>query len=191
MSIHLTEAVQQNLGYAPLKKIDPNTQVVIIEKGSPDEHSFGQAAIPSILTAFYKYIQLDEGATSFLQNKYTNEWVNQIFGEQSQTAVASIAAYTRDLNDDPFILMNRIADEVVAVVKQHLPPEADFKDVRMFFSNERNNILLYLPAELNMGGILDDETLDDRTNKMEGPISSLVQSIGAAFSTPDTQEKNS
>lgn len=190
MSIHITEAVQQNLGYAPLKKIDPNTQAVIIKNGSPEEHSFEQAAIPSILTAFYKYIQLDEGASSFLQNKYTNEWVNQIFGEQSLAAVASIAAYTRDLNDDPVILMNRIAEEVVAVTKQHLPSGADFKDVRMFFSNERNNILLYLPAELNIGGLLGDETLDDRTNKMEGPISSMVKSIGATFSTPVTQEKN-
>ncbi len=190
MSIHLTEAVQQNLGYAPLNKIDPNTQVATNKNGSPNEHSFGQAAIPSILTAFYKYIQLDEGATSFLQNKYSNEWVNKIFGDQSQAAIASIAAYTRDLNDDPVILLNKIAEEVVAVAKQHLPPDADFKDLRMFFSNERNNILLYLPAELNMGGLLDDETLDDLTNKMEGPISNMVHSVGAAFSTPVTQEKN-
>jgi len=189
MSIHLTETVQQNLGYAPLKKIDPNTQEVAIKDGAPDEHSFGQAAIPSILTAFYKYVQLDEGAASFLQNKYSNDWVNHIFGDKSESAVASIATFTRDLNDDPVILMNRIADEVVSVTKQHLPPGAGFKDVRMFFSNEKNNILLYLPAELNMGGLLDDETLDDQTNKMEGPISSLVQSIGAAFSTPVTVEK--
>ncbi len=190
MSIHLIDAVQQNLGYALLKKIDPNTQEELIRDGSPDEHGFGQAAIPSILTAFYKYVQLDEGAESFLQNKYENDWVNQIFGDKSKTAVASIAAYTKELNDDPVILMNTIADEVVSVAKQHLPPGAGFSDVRMFFSNQRNNILLYLPAELNMGGLLDDETLDDQTNKMEGPISSLVHSIGAAFSTPVTAEKN-
>ena len=189
MSIHLTEAVQQNLGYAPLKKIDPNTQEVAITEDSRDEHSFGQAAIPSVLTAFYKYVQLDEGAASFLQNKYNHEWVNQIFGDNSEAAVVSIAAYTRELNDDPEMQMNRIADEVVAVAKQHLPQDANFSDVRKFFSNQRNDILLYLPAELNMGGLLDDDSLDDQTNKMEGPISSLVQSIGAAFSTPVTVEK--
>lgn len=188
MSIHLTETVQQNLGYAPLKKIDPNTQEVTVKNDSPDEHSFAQAAIPAILTAFYKYIQADEGASSFLQNRYSNEWVNHIFGDQSGAAVASISAYTHDVNADPVIMMNRIADEVVAVTKQHLPADAAVKDVKLFFSNERSNILLYLPAELNMGGLLDDEMLDDQTNKMEGPVSSLLQSIGTVFSKPATAE---
>ena len=190
MPIHLAETVQQSLGYAPLKKIDPNTQEVTVKDGVPDKHSFAQAAIPSILTAFYKYIQTDEGAASFLQNKYPNEWVDHIFGDQSQEAIASIATYTNELKGDPVLLMNLIAEEVVTEVKKYLQEEADFKDLRLFFSNEKNNILLYLPAELNMGGLLDDETLDDQTNKMEGPISSLIQNIGTVFSTPDTVKKD-
>ena len=190
MPIHLAETVQQSLGYAPLKKIDPNTQEVTVKDGVPDKNSFAQAAIPSILTAFYKYIQTDEGAASFLQNKYPNEWVDHIFGDQSQEAIASIATYTNELKGDPVLLMNLIAEEVVTEVKKYLQEEADFKDLRLFFSNEKNNILLYLPAELNMGGLLDDETLDDQTNKMEGPISSLIQNIGTVFSTPDTAKKN-
>ena len=190
MPIHLAETVQQSLGYAPLKKIDPNTQEVTVKDGVPDKHSFAQAAIPSILTAFYKYIQTDEGAASFLQNKYPNEWVDHIFGDQSQEDIASIATYTNELKGDPVLLMNQIAEEVVTEVKKYLQEEADFKDLRLFFSNEKNNILLYLPAELNMGGLLDDETLDDQTNKMEGPISSLIQNIGTVFSTPDTAKNN-
>ncbi len=190
MPIHLAETVQQSLGYVPLKKIDPNTQEVTVKDGVPDKHSFAQAAIPSILTAFYKYIQTDEGAASFLQNKYPNEWVDHIFGDQSQEAIASIATYTNELKGDPVLLMNLIAEEVVTEVKKYLQEEADFKDLRLFFSNEKNNILLYLPAELNMGGLLDDETLDDQTNKMEGPISSLIQNIGTVFSTPDTAKNN-
>ena len=190
MPIHLAETVQQSLGYAPLKKIDPNTQEVTVKDGVPDKNSFAQAAIPSILTAFYKYIQTDEGAASFLQNKYPNEWVDHIFGDQSQEDIASIATYTNELKGDPVLLMNQIAEEVVTEVKKYLQEEADFKDLRLFFSNEKNNILLYLPAELNMGGLLDDETLDDQTNKMEGPISSLIQNIGTVFSTPDTVKKD-
>jgi hypothetical protein len=126
MSNHLTATIQQNLGYAPLKKIDPNTQEVASKAGSKDEHSFGQAAIPSIMTAFYKYVQLDEGAASFLQNKHSNDWINQIFGDQSETAVASIAAYTRDLNDDPVILMNNIADEGGICCKTAFTPQCGF-----------------------------------------------------------------
>jgi hypothetical protein len=37
--------------------------------------------------------------------------------------------------------------------------------------------------------MLHDNTLDDNTHKMEGPVSSLMQSIGTAFSTPFTAEE--
>jgi hypothetical protein len=47
---------------------------------------------------------------------------------------------------------------------------------------------MYLPAALQIGVLLNDDTLDDATNKMEGPISSLMQKIGAAFSNPATAE---
>ena len=42
---------------------------------------------------------------------------------------------------------------------------------------QRHNILLYLPAAMQMGDLLNDDTLDDRTNKMEGPISNFVHTI--------------
>lgn len=51
------------------------------------------------------------------------------------------------------------------------------------------DILLYLLPILQMGVLLHDNTLDDKTNKMEGPISSLINSIGNAFSTPVTEEE--
>ncbi len=35
-----------------------------------------------------------------------------------------------------------------------------------------------------MGELLHDTTLDDKTNKMEGPVSSLMKSAGAVFSNP-------
>jgi len=40
-----------------------------------------------------------------------------------------------------------------------------------------------------MGVLLHDNTLDDNTNKMEGPVSSLINTIGNAFSKPVTEEE--
>jgi hypothetical protein len=40
-----------------------------------------------------------------------------------------------------------------------------------------------------MGTFLQNNTLDDDTNKMEGPISSLMNSIGNAFSASTTQDE--
>jgi capsular polysaccharide biosynthesis protein len=98
--------------------------------------------------------------------------------------VQTISAYAKQSDQDPVAKMNAIANEAVKVVKANIPSTAGSKEVKLLFSHQKNNILLYLPAELNMGELLHDTTLDDKTNKMEGPISSLMQSIGGAFSKP-------
>jgi hypothetical protein len=189
MSVNLLETVQQNLGYPPLQKIDPNTQAVVEDAKTPDEHRFSQAAIPAILTAFYKYVQTDEGAAEVLRGDYSTDWVNKIFLENKRGAVQTISSYSMQSGIDPVARMNDIADETVRLVKENLPADAGIKDVKLYFSNQRNNILLYLPAALHMGDLLHDDTLDDNTNKMEGPISSLMHSIGNAFSTPVTEDE--
>lgn len=189
MSINLLETIQKNLGYPALQKIDPNTQQVVADNKTPDEHKFSQAAIPAVLTALYKYVQSDEGAEDFLRGDNSSSWVNKIFDDNKKEAVQTISAYAKQSNHDPIAKMNAIANEAVKVVKENLSADASIKEVKTFFNNQTNNILLYLPAELNMGELLHDSTLDDKTNKMEGPISSLMQTIGNAFSGPVSDEE--
>ena len=191
MSINLLETVQQNLGYPALQKIDPNTQQVVVDDKTPAEDKFSQAAIPAVLTALYRYVQTDEGATAFLRGNNSTNWVGQIFDDNKKEVVQTISAYAKQSNADPVEKINAIATEAVKVVKENLSSDAGVKEVKLFFSNQKNNILLYLPAALNMGDLLHDASLDDNTNKMEGPISSLMQSIGNVFSntTTDTDVK--
>lgn len=189
MTINLIETVQQNLGYPALQKIDPNTQQVKIDEKTPEEHKFSQAAIPAVLTALYRYVQSDDGAEDFLRDDISPNWVNKIFDKTKKEAIQKISAYAKQSNQDPLAKMNAIANEAVKVVKENLPADATIKNVKFFFSAHINHILLYLPAELNMGELLNDTTLDDKTNKMEGPMSSLMQSIGAAFSSPVMDEE--
>jgi hypothetical protein len=189
MSINLLETVQQNLGYPALQKIDPNTQQVVIDEKTPEEHKFSQAAIPAVLTGLYKYVQSDAGAEDFLRGDNSSNWVTKIFDENKKEAIQKISSYAKQSNQDPVTKMNTIADEAVKVVKENLSDDAGIKEVKVFFKSQQNHILLYLPAELNMGELLHDSTLDDKTNKMEGPVSSLMQSIGNAFSSPVMDEK--
>ena len=189
MSINLIETVQQNLDYPPLQKIDPNTQQVIVDEKTPAEDKFSQAAIPAVLTALFSYVQSDNGATAFLNGDHATNWVGRIFDDNKKEIVQTISAYAMQPNADTIIGMNAIANETVKLVKENLTEKADIKEVKFFFSNQKNNILLYLPAALNMGELLHDNTLDDKTNKMEGPVSSLMQSIGSAFSNPVTGEE--
>jgi len=83
--------------------------------------------------------------------------------------------------------LNEIAEEAVKTTKENLPANAGIKEVKFFYSEQINTILLYLPAELQMGSLLNDDTLDDNTHKMEGPVSGLIRSIGAVFSSPVTE----
>ena len=59
----------------------------------------------------------------------------------------------------------------------------DGKSVSAFFSAQRSNILKHLPVELNMGEYLKDPSVDDRTNKMEGPMSDMMHTIEKIFSS--------
>lgn len=189
MSVNLIKAIQENLGFPELKKIDPNTEHPATDNEEVAANKFSQAAIPAVLTGLYKYVQSDEGATDFLNIKNSNNWIAKIFDDNRKEAIQTISAYAQQSNEDPLAKMNAIANEAVKVAKENMGADAGIKEVKLFFSNQRNNILLYLPAELRMGELLHDNTLDDNTNKMEGPISSLMQSIGSAFSNPTTGDE--
>jgi hypothetical protein len=189
MSVNLITTVQENLGYPPLKKIDPNSQEVSIGKDEAITNKFSQAAIPAVLTALYRYVQTDEGAADVLNIKNSDNWIAKIFDGNRKEAIQTITGYAQRSNVEPVASMNAIANEAVKVAKQNLPANAGIKEVKDFFSNQVPNILPYLPIELKMGELLHDNTLDDNTKKMEGPISSLMQSIGSAFSNPVTGDE--
>jgi len=186
MSVNLLEIVQQNLGYPALQKMDPNTLKVDAEAESPEEDKFSQAALPAVLTALCEYAQADEGAAIILQTDAATKWMNKLFDSNKKETVQTIAAYANSSNEDPIAKMNAIATEAVKVAKENMPADAAIKDIKTFFSEQKNNILLYLPAELNIGEMLHDDSLDDGTNKMEGPISSLIKNIGDNFSQSAT-----
>lgn len=189
MSVNLIKAIQENLGFPPLKKVDPNTQQPATENDKVTENRFSQAAIPAVVTGLYRFVQSDEGAAEILTVKNSDNWIAKIFDDNSKEAIATISAYAKQSNEDPIVKMNAIANEAVHVVKANLPGNAGIKEVKDFFSAQRNNILVYLPAELKMGELLHDNTLDDNTNKMEGPVSSLIKNIGSAFSNPVTGDE--
>jgi hypothetical protein len=189
MSVNLIKAIQENLGYPELKKIDPNSQEFSIGRDEAITNKFSQAAIPAVLTGLYRYSQTDEGAADILNIKSSNNWVAKIFDDNRKEAIEKITAYAHLSNVEPVAKMNEIANEAVKITKENLPANAGIKEVKDFFSGQVNNILPYLPVELKMGELLHDNTLDDNTNKMEGPVSSLMHSIGSAFSNPVTGEE--
>ena len=191
MSINLLETVQQHLGYGTLLKIDPNTQQVIKGENIPAEDRLGQAAIPAVLTGLYMYVQSDAGADDILQNDVPANLVSKIFNSNKHKAVQAVAAYGLVDIEQAERSMNAVAEEAVKLLKTQMADKADAKDIRAFLDGQRNNILLHLPSDMQIGAILGDNNLDDNTYKMDGGISGLIQNIGALFSTTGSDEDNS
>ncbi len=188
MSVNLSETIQKNLGYPALHKADPNSEQVK-DDDQHEANTLSQAAIPAVLAGLYRYVQTDEGAADFLRGDNSTGWADRIFNWDKNMAVRKISGYA----DQPGIVVdntiNDIANEAAKVVKATIPANAGIKEVKLFFNDQRNIILSYLPAALHVGDFLNDPGLDDKTNKMEGPISTLMHNIGAAFSKPVTEEE--
>ena len=72
--------------------------------------------------------------------------------------------------------MEDISIEAVRLVKDSVK-NADAEKLRSYMNSQRHTILSHLPAALKMGDTLNEETFDDRTNKMEGPVSSFLHKI--------------
>ncbi|MEP7107658.1 MAG: hypothetical protein ABI760_06735, partial [Ferruginibacter sp.] len=184
MSINLIETIQVNLHYPPLQKIDPNTQEVVTNDHKPAEHRFSQAAIPAVLTGLYEYATTDAGAENILRGNISTNWMALVFDDTKNEVIKRIASYSTDSNEDSLKQMNDIAREAVRLIRENIKPEGTMMDVKRFMSAQTSTILLYLPEALHMGALLKDSTLDDNTNKMEGPVSSLMHKLGSAFSNP-------
>lgn len=189
MPINLLHSIQEKLGYPPLKKVDPNTQEVVVNAGEPAEDRFSQAAIPAVLSALFKYSRADKGAENILSAESATDWTSLIFTDNRHEVIQKIAAYSGHEPRTVVDKLNNIAGETVRLIKEHAGKDG-VQGVKVLLAESINDILLYLPASLQIGTALHDTTLDDRTNKMEGPISSLMHAIGGSFSGSDSNETN-
>lgn len=184
MSINLLQQVQSNLGYPQLQKIDPNLQDVT--PSTPDEKRMSQAVVSSSLIALYQFLKKDEGVEAALRENNSTGWVTLVWGDKASEAVKRVSQYAGYDTASVKNHMNDVMAEAIRLIRSQVPAgdKNPVKTVELLVSSERNNILPFLPASLNMGELLGDTTLDDKTNKMEGPISSLMHSIESGFSTP-------
>jgi hypothetical protein len=190
MSINLLELVQQKLGYPALQKIDANTQEVILDPTTPDEHRFSQAAIPTVLTGLATFTKLDENIEVITNKTDAQSLLSYIFTDKKYEVVNKVAEYAFYSDANAEIKMNEIANAAVEIMNEKLSPEKSRQDVRNFFEEQKIIVLKYLPATLKLGEILKNDTLDDQTHKMEGPISNLMHKLENAFSTTDEKNKS-
>lgn len=192
MATNLIELVQQALNSKPLQKVDPNTQEV--DKSAADTNKaskLDQAVIAAVLTGLYKITRTHEGAEQVLGGNMSTTWGDTLLGDSKDALVKRIAEYSIS---SPAAVNGEIelaGAEAAAIIKNNAGGNktATTDDVMTYMKDQRNNILQYLPAALQLGALLDDDTLDDHTHKMDGPISGLMHKIEKAFSgAPPAEE---
>ena len=174
MANNLIHTIQQNLQYPPLEKIDPNTQELHDKNGHGTIHLLAQAAIPAVLTAVYKLSRNDAGSLKVLSAGEKHDALGVLFDGKDQQVVEKVARYAGISVNQAEGHLENIADECVRLAKEAAHDPAKLKHL---MNAQRHNILVYLPAALSLGDVLKDESLDDKTNKMEGPVSNFMHRI--------------
>jgi hypothetical protein len=190
MAINITQAIQQNLGVPELQKIDPNTQEVKRPENISSENYIWQAAIPTVLLGLYKFSG-DEKKCNVIINgsPLSSNLLDDIFDTKKEQVIEKVATYTGNTNEYTAEKMEQIASEAVRLINENISKETTDKSVRRFLIDQRNNILPYLPAALQIGNVLGDDTIDDRSNKMEGPMSSHMHWLEKFFPSTDRKKE--
>lgn len=181
MKPYLIEAIVQKLGYPALQKINPNASDQNETRAPKATNYYLQAIVTSVLAGLYKFLRTEDGA-SILAKGSSGNWLASIFKHNTEAVILRIANYGHMSTEDARIKMQIVATEAFYYIKNTLGNNITVDAVKTYMVTQRQKILAYLPAELQMGEMLHDETVDDRTNKMEGPVSSFMHNMGAAFS---------
>lgn len=190
MSTTLIEFIQKKLDYPALEKVDPVDHEVKHGERSPRE-KLAQAAIPAVLAGIYKITRSENGRERILFYDISSNRLEAIFGDKKPEAVDKVAHYAGIAGEEAEQHMESIAAEAILGINESVAHNPTHQAIIDFVSSQRHSILVYLPAAMQLGSLLEDDSLDDRTNKMEGPISNLMHSIENNFSGGGEQkEKN-
>jgi hypothetical protein len=185
MANNLVETIQKSLGFPPLQKIDPNIQETKDKSPREPQAKLAQAAIPAVLTALYRFTRSGDGSDAILSAADHADWLDIIFKGKEATAVEKIARYAGISEKEAESAMENIADEAILTLKRSVGTHPTPETIKSFMNAQRHSIIVYLPAAMQMGDLLNEESLDDRTNKMEGPFSSLMHAIENKLSGSD------
>ena len=187
--MNLVETIQKNLGFPALQKIDPNTQEVKKPEDISAQDYLPQAAIPVVLLGLYKFSRTEDGNAELLKGELQNKLLKTIFGKNTQQVIDRVAKYTGNTPEYAADKMEIIGWEGLHIIRNALSTQTTGAKIKTFLADQRHNILVHLPASLQIGEVLHDDTLDDRAHKMEGPVSSYMHWIETFFPSADRKKE--
>ncbi|MET0636843.1 MAG: hypothetical protein ABWZ25_12510 [Chitinophagaceae bacterium] len=182
MSNNIIETLQVNLGLPALQKVDPNIQEAKDVNHSTPAGKLAQAAIPTVVAGIYKLSRTEKGCAGINAANSPSSWLQVVFNDKTANVVEKVAHYSNVPREHAESQMEKMAEEAIRVIGlRQSGTGTSVTAIRDYMSQQRHNILVYLPAAMQIGDLLNDNSMDDRTNKMEGPISNLMHKIENAL----------
>lgn len=181
--MNLSQDLQEFLKYPVLQKIDATT-------GHPENEKLydivSQSVLIIFLTGLYEASRTKENAEVIKQQQNAKVLLDRMFKNKA-AALTDIAEFTKKSEKYINTKLEEVAGGYLQVIQQskYVAAFKKEKSLEDLLSNERHKILPCLPPGLKTGKLFNDETIDDNTNKMEGPVSSLMNKIEDVFSEDD------
>ena len=189
MAINILDELRTNIGMGPLLKVDPNTLLVKATTNDEKENKLMQAILPSVVAGLYDCIRSEEGLDFLAGTSSTHDWLTLFFAKNATEVKQRLAQYSDNTEDAVQTHFNSVAAEGTKILRGNASENDRKGSIRSIMSTQRDFFLPYLPAELNIGLLLDDTTLDDRTNKMEGPVSTLMHKLETLLTGQESKEE--
>lgn len=185
MAHNIVNAMLERFAFNSFEKISPNFQKETLE--SEDAKTYVQAAVTATLAGMYKYASTEEGSGN-LFNLRPSELLDRFFEDHKDAIIQSVSDYGKRPKESTAMFMEKIAEEGVHIVREQVGEKGTPEQVRSYITGQRHHILVYLPPDLHFGELIDDNSLDDRTNKMEGPVSGLMHFFEQLFAEKDEKK---
>jgi hypothetical protein len=180
---NLVIQLENNLRERPMKTMDPNTQRAGDEKQKSPKELYQRATIATALASILEFSRKDQHIKKLISDNKDMDYATLIFHNQFEQLALKINEYSgyhpENFKED----FNFVFGEIIKIVRHMFGIDA--MAAKDYISNQRADILSYLPGELQTGKFLHNTTIDDNTNKMHGPFSDFTHWLGQLFSTAD------
>lgn len=188
MAVNLFEEVNKMMGTPISKKESP-----VENKKNKFEKTLEGAVLPAALAGIYHLATSEAGAKQIINlllnhademdKADSDTSVAITFGNKTEEVITKISAYAGANRLDAYSSLNEVARLAYQVMLREIGKDTlATEEVTQFMVAQRHTILSHLPEVLQLGYLLGDETIDDVSNKMNGPISNLMHSLGESFS---------
>ena len=188
MSINILEELVKNVGMPPLIKVDPNTQEVKPTSEKEKENKLMQAIVPTVVAGLYDCARSEEGLNFLAGTSSTPDWLTLLFAKNAAEVKQKLALYSDNSEDAVQTHFNSTAAEATKILRAASSENDRKTSIRNIAGAQRDWFLPYLPATLQIGKLLEDNTMDDRTNKMQGPVSTFMHKIETLLTGQESKE---